>query len=192
VAKPALGRDLGDLLSQARPARIVGTPGSPGAEADSGLAPAPPVVSEPQPAALDGTASDLAGGVAAGSLPPAPAEGAASGPPSPGASAARPAAWDGTRPRYRPNRPASAPPVSGPARRPALFYWLMAGDGVLLVLVAVLVFGGWMGRPWARATALGALVLGGAMSALAVSLPRRESPGTGGTESRVRVHLTRV
>jgi hypothetical protein len=92
---------------------------------------------------------------------------------------------------YRAGRAPAGQPAGTP-RRTGLFWFLMGADGVLLGLAAVLFFGGWMDRTWAKATALGALVCGGAMSAIAVSLPKREVPGARGNESRVRVQLTRV
>lgn len=119
----------------------------------------------------------------------APSQGPLAGP-SPGASAhpgnARSA------PVYRPAQSGASTPETV-SRRSVWFYVLLGGDGLLVGLAAVLVFGGWMQRPWAKATAIGALVMGGAMSALAVTLPRREGPAASRSgESRVRVHLTRV
>lgn len=189
MGNKALGRDLGDLLSRARPARIVRQVASP-----TGMGP----LSEAVPAAVPSGAGDS--GNPAPTLPgllrPADASPAFSLPGTEGEGVVGlpGAILPGPASRGLPATTTATATVAATTRsgRPPMFHFLVWVDVVLVGSALALAYSGWLDHPAARAGAVLAVAIGGAAGALAATLPRTVVLGPTAPETRVRVHLTRV
>jgi len=185
--KNALGRDLGDLLNRARPARLVeqvgprpepgGTPTPAGPETpELPLAPTPPAFqlsAEPPSQSPSSPTAQPGAPLFATPDPLAPL-------------AQRPAASPVFATRQRP--PGPAQPL--PAGSPGWFYAFLATDVVLLAAAAVLFFTSLVPRPQSVVLAVVAVLIGGVCGGLAYLL-RPDSPPKA-QDSKVRVQLRRI
>ncbi len=205
MANKALGRDLGDLLSRARPARMVAHVGSRPAtpEPGTGTGPGPGTASTapdsvappiPQDLPLDPPAAATAvvlieTPVVAPALAPAPA--VAMAPPVPRATPVgrRPFAPPGAS-GYSASGPAPRANPPPPAGSMAAFLVLLGIDSILLITGAALAFTDWVPAPLSSYLALVAVLAGAACSALAYLL--RPAPAPKSEPSKVRVQLRRI
>lgn len=193
MAKKVLGRDLADLLTRARPARLVeranARPEGAGvARGGSGPVPSPAIPVSPELPLDLPTEPTLA-------IPSSISESAAASlaPPLPGLAVGEERTHSIHRAAASPvfaSRPmAPTVPVAEPGSR-AWFYGLLAVDVVLLGFAAALFMWEIVPPPWSHRLALGAVV-GGAVCAVLAYLIR---PATSAPPpaSKVRVQLRRV
>lgn len=172
MANKALGRDLGDLLTRARPARLVERAGEAGPRFGHGprseAAPPTPPEQPPTAPAPDAVASSGSAPIAPDSETLSlPLEGIAS------ASPANPAAAPEPGPSPYVHKPSRSPYVTYPApsnwrsgergyalRWPLrrVIFWSV--DAVLVVVAMVCAFGGFLGEGLGKGLAIGALLVG--------------------------------
>lgn len=180
MAHKALGRDLGDLLSRARPARLVAR----------AAAPTPPLTTEPAPSTQPPAAAlELPLSLPSAATPPLPAAEANARPDVPPSAIQSPQARQ--RRPFSPERPPATPSPSEPPPGPATtFYVLLGLDLILLGAAGLLAFTDLVERPLSLILAAIAVLAGAACSVFAFLL--RPSGPPRPQESKVRVHLRRI
>lgn len=181
MAHKALGRDLGDLLSRARPARLVGR-----AAAQAPASAASPAAPETEPSTAQVPLEFPNFNAPPGVTPPSTAASAGQPATTPviQSSPARP-----HRP-FAPERPPQPAPL-GPAPIPAGPFFILVGlDLLLLGAAGVLAFTDVVDRPLSLILAGMAVVAGGACAVFAYLI--RPSGPPAPEESKVRVQLRRL